>query len=71
MIQRKRHLAKAVTWRCLGTLDTFLIAWFLTGSPSLGVTFSAVELITKTSMYYIHERLWYRSKWGVGPTKET
>ena len=65
MIQKKRHLAKAITWRFLGTLDTFLIAWFLTGSPKLGATFSAVELITKTAMYYVHERLWYRSKWGV------
>ena len=65
MIQRKRHLAKALTWRFLGTLDTFIIAWWLTGSPTLGVTFSAIELVSKTIMYYLHERAWYRTKWGV------
>lgn len=64
-VQKKRHLAKAVTWRLLGSLDTFLLAWVLTGSPELGLTFSGVEIITKTLLYYAHERMWYRFKWGI------
>jgi uncharacterized membrane protein len=64
-VQKRRHLAKAMTWRTLGTIDTFLLAWFLTGSPEFGLTFSAVELLTKTFLYYAHERMWYKFKWGV------
>ena len=65
MIQRKRHLAKAITWRALGTLDTMLIGWFITGSVKIGASIGLLELVTKTLLYYAHERMWYKSKWGV------
>ncbi len=65
MVQKKRHVAKALTWRLVGTLDTFLLAWLLTGSIEFGATFSAIEVLTKTALYYFHERVWYRTKWGV------
>lgn len=66
MVQKKRHAAKALTWRLVGTLDTFLLAWWLTGSIEFGATFSGIEVITKTVLYYLHERAWYKTKWGVG-----
>ena len=65
MIERKRHLAKAVTWRLVGSADTFAIGWALTGSVTTGLSISALEIVTKTILYYVHERTWYRSKWGV------
>jgi uncharacterized membrane protein len=65
MVRKKRHVAKALTWRALGTLDTFLIAWVLTGSVQFGAAFSGIEIITKTALYYAHERAWYKTKWGV------
>ena len=65
MVQKKRHIAKALTWRLVGTLDTFVLAWFLTGSIELGVAFSGIEIATKTIFYYLHERVWYNFKWGV------
>ncbi len=64
-VSKKRHLAKALTWRFVGTLDTFLLAWFLTGNLKLGATFSVIELVTKTLLYYAHERVWYMNKWGI------
>ena len=66
MVQKKRHAAKALTWRLVGTLDTFLLAWWLTGSVEVGAMFSGIEVITKTVLYYLHERAWYKTKWGVG-----
>ena len=30
-IDKKRHLAKTLTWRVIATTDTFLIAWIITG----------------------------------------
>ena len=65
MVKKKRHVAKALTWRAVGTVDSFGLAWFLTGSIELGAAFSAMEFVTKTILYYVHERVWYKFKWGV------
>jgi len=59
MVGRRRHIAKAITWRMLGTLDTVLIGWFFTGSPAIGAAIGGAEVITKTFLYYMHERAWY------------
>lgn len=58
----KRHLAKTISWRCIGTLDTVLISYFVTGEISYGVKIGAFEIISKMLLYYFHERLWFRSK---------
>lgn len=66
MISRTRHAAKAVSWRIIGTLDTMLIGWIVTGSIELGAIIGGVEVITKTFLYYYHERVWYNYiKFGV------
>ena len=66
MVARKRHLAKAVTWRILGTLDTMIIGWVVTGDPITGITIGSVEVATKLFLYYGHERAWYKfSSFGV------
>ena len=66
MVQRKRHFAKSITWRVLGTLDTMAIAWLVTGDPLMGLSIGALEVFTKTLLYYFHERAWYNiSDYGV------
>lgn len=55
-----RHIAKALSWRLLGTLDTFMLAWLVTGDHFLGFKIGGVELFTKTLLFYLHERGWYR-----------
>ena len=62
---RKRHLSKTISWRMIGTLDTLLLSWVFTGSPLTGVKIITGELITKMLLYYLHERAWYASNWGV------
>jgi uncharacterized membrane protein len=57
----KRHLAKTVTWRIIGTLDTLLLSWFISGDLSIGVQIGAFEMVTKMVLYYIHERVWFKS----------
>jgi uncharacterized membrane protein len=59
MIQHKRHIAKAFSWRILGSIDTMVIAGVLTGNWKLGLTIGGVEVITKLILYYVHERVWY------------
>lgn len=56
----KRHIAKSFTWRFIGTVDTFIFTWFITGGNiEGGINLSVATIITKLFLYYIHERLWF------------
>ena len=59
-----RSLAKAVSWRLTGSLDTLIISFLVTGKLHLAITISGIELATKISLYYLHERLWHKIAWG-------
>ena len=59
-----RSVLKAVSWRILGTLDTFVISWFLTGKVELAGLIAGLEFITKIGWYYLHERIWAVISWG-------
>ena len=48
----------------LGTLDTFVISWFLTGRVELAGSIAGLEFATKIVWYYIHERAWAAIAWG-------
>ena len=63
-VSRKRSLLKSITWRVIASLDTFIIAWFITGKLSWAGSIASLEILTKTFLYYFHERLWARVKWG-------
>ena len=62
---RKRHIAKTFTWRLVGTMDTMLLAWIISGNPMVGLKIGFAEVITKMALYYFHERLWYKVDFGV------
>lgn len=68
-ISKYRHIFKTITWRIVGTLDTLLISWILTGDIFIGLSISGVEVITKMVLYYLHERAWYKIDFGI--EKET
>ena len=67
---RKRHIAKTVTWRMVGTIDTMILSWIISGNPLVGVKIGAGELITKMLFYYLHERAWYRINFGLTTRRE-
>ena len=70
MVGRKRHLLKTITWRIIGTLDTMVLSWIITGNWKWGVAIGGVELITKMVLYYLHERAWYKfSNFGIKDKK--
>jgi len=62
---RKRHLGKTITWRMVGTIDTIIIAWLISGNPFTGLKIGVSEVLTKMILYYFHERTWHRSKFGL------
>ena len=55
-----RSLIKGISWRFFGTLDTIIIATFITGDYSKALKIGATELVTKVILFYFHERLWMR-----------
>ena len=55
-----RSLIKGISWRFFGTLDTIIIATFITGDYSKALKIGATELVTKIILFYFHERLWMR-----------
>lgn len=57
----KRHIAKSFSWRFIGTLDTFVFAWIITGDLNEGLNLSGITTFTKLVWYYIHERFWFNS----------
>src|SRR6516225_9548716 len=59
-----RSFIKAVSWRTVGTLDTFIISFFVTGKVSLAGSIASIEVVTKILIYYFHERLWALVPWG-------
>jgi sulfate adenylyltransferase large subunit len=59
-----RSIAKAISWRATGSLDTFLIAALITGNVKLAGGVALSEILTKTALYYIHERAWALVPWG-------
>jgi uncharacterized membrane protein len=58
----KRHLAKTITWRAIGTIDTLILSWIISGDIFLGMKIGGAELVTKMTLYYLHERAWFHSK---------
>ena len=67
---RVRHLAKTITWRIVGTIDTMILGWVISGSPVTGLKIGAAEVVTKMILYYSHERVWYKINFGLDRRKE-
>ena len=64
LASKTRSILKTISWRVVGTLDTIALGWFITGDPTVGLKVGGLELITKFILYYIHERLWIKNKYG-------
>ena len=69
VISKKRHIVKAVTWRVIASVTTFLIALFIfKDDPSVAekaTGLMAAETLIKMAIYYYHERVWYKFNFGV------
>ncbi len=60
----KRSILKSISWRVIGTIDTIVISWIVTGTLKLAFSIGLVELFTKMLLYFFHERFWNKIKWG-------
>lgn len=56
----KRHILKSISWRVIGTIDTMILGWVVTGNPLTGLKIGTLEVLTKMTLYFLHERIWYK-----------
>ena len=69
-VERKRHIAKTISYRIISTLIGFVIMWLVSGSVKVGAAFGVAELVYKPIQYYFHERIWYKwIKYGLKKDK--
>ena len=59
-----RSVAKALSWRVVGTLDTLLISYLLTGKITIAASIASIDFLTKMVLYFFHERVWNLVNWG-------
>ncbi len=65
-----RSFIKAVSWRILGSIDTFIISFFITHKLVFAASIASVETFTKIALFYGHERVWALVPWGRGGKAE-
>ena len=53
-----KSIMKSVSWRIIGTIDTMIISYFVTGKVTVALSIGSIEVFTKMILYYFHERLW-------------
>lgn len=59
-----RSIAKAVSYRFLGSAVTFAVAFVITRKVDLAVGIGVVDTLMKIGAFYFHERLWNRLQFG-------
>jgi len=66
-----RSIVKTISWRTVGTIDTVVISYLITGSFTMAASIGSIELVTKMILYYGHERVWNKISLGKHvPTKD-
>jgi len=59
-----RSVVKTISWRTVGTLDTIIISYFITGNLLMAASIGSIEVVTKMILYYFHERAWNKISFG-------
>lgn len=55
----KKQILKTITWRIIGSLDTIILSSLVSKDISIGVAVGGAEVITKTILYFTHEKIWF------------
>ena len=59
-----RSVIKALSWRLIGTIDTLVVSYILTGELLLASSIASIDFVTKLVLYFVHERIWNTITWG-------
>jgi len=59
-----RSIAKAFSWRIMGTLATTALVFVFTKRLALSLAVGGLEFVSKIGLFWLHERLWDRLRFG-------
>ncbi|SFV68440.1 Adenylylsulfate kinase [hydrothermal vent metagenome] len=59
-----RSIAKGVSWRFIATTTTIVIVYIFFGRLDLAILAGIVETVLKVGLYWGHERIWHKVRWG-------
>jgi adenylylsulfate kinase len=59
-----RSVAKAVSWRVLGTAATSILVFVFTRRLVLSLAVGGLEFVSKIGLFWLHERAWDRLRFG-------
>jgi uncharacterized membrane protein len=61
---RKRSVVKSIVWRIICIVVSVVVTFFLSGKWDIAVAVGTVYNVITMVLYYFHERIWNRIKWG-------
>jgi uncharacterized membrane protein len=64
MDSNSRSLAKAISYRLLGSLATAFIFYILTDKLTLSLGAGGLDMVVKLALYFVHERIWNHIGFG-------
>ena len=59
-----RSIAKAISWRVLGSVATMLLVLIFTKRLALSLAVGGIEFVSKIGLFWFHERIWDRLRFG-------
>lgn len=67
-VTKSRSITKSFSYRVFGTLSSFAVVYVITGKGDLSALIAFWETVVKVYIYYVHERVWNKIKWGRLPS---
>jgi len=59
-----RSIVKGITWRVVATTTTMTIVYLFFGNIELAVATGLLETVAKVGLYWGHEKIWQKVRWG-------
>jgi len=60
----QRSIVKGISWRVIATTTTIAIVYFFFDRLDLAVATGMIETVLKVGLYWLHERAWFKVRWG-------
>jgi len=60
----RRSILKGISWRLIATTTTVIIVFFFFGRLDLAIAAGLIETVLKVGLYWAHERMWFKIRWG-------
>jgi len=68
MESHSRSIAKAISYRALGSIGTAIVVIILSkGDWKLSLSAGLIDSVLKVGLYFLHERIWTHINYGKQP----